>query len=266
MRSHSWIPVVLALVAGAARADDHAAARAVIEKAIVAHGGEAALARWPLVTAITLGTFHGFESTPVFYFKSEISNHASDRSRHILDGKLKGQEFRVANVLDGKRGWVRMEGNGKEETRDFKPAELEGRREGAYVSWISTLLPLKGPAFTLTLVDEEMISRHGAVVAIASEEVARTAVGVRVTSKGHRDVTLHFDKDTHLLVKTETRARAGTPVEGKVETFLAQHKAVEGVQRPMALRTHHNGKLLWSHWVMEYRVAEKAEADMFARP
>src|SRR5688572_22488210 len=99
-----WILIALSLLVDVAKADDRAAARAIIDEAILAHGGETALAKWPLVTAITLGTFHGYERTPVFSFRSEISNHGADQWRHILDGQLDGQKFRIANVLDARRG------------------------------------------------------------------------------------------------------------------------------------------------------------------
>jgi hypothetical protein len=265
MRFHGLILFALALLVSAANADERAAARALVEKAMVAHGGEAALAKWPLVTANTMGTFHGHERTPVFFFKSEITNYGAERWRHVLDGELKGEKFRVANVLDGKRGWVKMAGNGKEETRDFTATELEDRREDVYVHWISTLLPLKSPDFTLTLAGEEKFS-DVTWQKFVPYEILLPAVGVRVSSKGHRDVTLFFDKESHLLVKTETRSRAGTSVERKVETILRRHKAIEGVQRPMMLMTFHDGKPLWSHWVMEYRVGEAAETEMFAKP
>src|SRR5688500_8525326 len=113
---------VLAVLVGATKAHDRAAARSHVNEAIAEQGREARPAKWPLVAANTMGTFHGYERTPVFFFKSGITNHGADRWRHVLDGELKGQKFRVANVLDGKRGWIKMEGNGKEETREFTPA------------------------------------------------------------------------------------------------------------------------------------------------
>jgi hypothetical protein len=265
MRFHGSIFIAFALLVSAANADERAAARALIDEAIAAHGAEAALAKWPLVIANTMGTFHGYERAPVFFFKSEITIYGAERWRHVLDGELKGEKFRVANVLDGKRGWVKMQGNGKGETREFTPAELDDRREDGYVNWVCALLPLKSPAFTLTLAGEEKFSEV-TWQKFVPYEILLPAFGVRVSSKGHRDVTLFFDKESHLLVKTETRSRAGTPIEGKVETILRRHKAVEGVQRPMMLMTFHDGKPLWSHWVMEYRVAEKADAGMFAKP
>lgn len=240
-RFHGSIFIGLSLLVCAANADELAAARAIVDKAIVAHGSEAALAKWQVVTANTMGTFHGYERTPVFFFKSEITNHGADRWRHILEGQTEGQKFRVANVLDGKRGWIKMEGNGKQETREFTSGELDDRREDVYINWVCTLLPLKSPDFTLTLAGEEKYSDvtwHKFV----PYEILLPAVGVRVRSKGHRDVTLFFDKESNLLVKTETRSRAGTQVEGKVETILRRHKAIEGVQRPMMLMTFHDGK------------------------
>src|SRR5690606_1772106 len=135
----------------------------------------------------------------------------------------------------------------------FTPAELRDRREAAYVAWVSTLLPLRGREFTLTLAGEETVGD-------------RPAVGVRVSSEAHRDVTLFFDKGTRLLVKTETRSMAGTGVEGKVETYLRLHKDVRGVKRPMMMMTWHDGRSLISHWVREYRLAEAPVEGTFAKP
>jgi hypothetical protein len=55
-----WTAVVLALAAvGAARADDQAATRAIIEKAIQARGGEEKLAPMKAVTFKSKGKFYG---------------------------------------------------------------------------------------------------------------------------------------------------------------------------------------------------------------
>ena len=100
--------------------------------------------------------------------------------------------------------------------RACTPAQLRELQEGGYASWVTTLLPLKGQEFTLALAGEEKIRDQ-------------PAVGVLVSSRGRRDVTLFFDKESRLLVKTETRATAGTGVEGKVETILLLHKEFYGV-------------------------------------
>src|SRR5437763_7673127 len=112
MRWHGFLLAASGLLlVGAARADDTAAARAIVDEAVRAHGGEAALAKWPVVTAKTKGIFQGYERTPVFFFTCEVTTHGADQSRSVLDGKItvpngkpNPQPFQVVNVLAGKRG------------------------------------------------------------------------------------------------------------------------------------------------------------------
>jgi hypothetical protein len=68
------------------------------------------------------------------------------------------------------------------------------------------------------------------------------------------------------LVKTGTRATAGTGAEGKVETILRLHKEFHGVLRPTMWMVKHDGRYLFSHWVLDYAVAEKPAAEIFAKP
>lgn len=253
MRFHGFLLIASFVFVGVARADDGVAARAVVDEAIRAHGGEAALAKWPVVTMKTEGIFHGYDRTPVFFFTCVTTVYGAEQYHAALDGELNKQKFRVVNVLNGTSGWIQMAGQGKQVTQDCTLAQLAEFRESGYVSWISTLLPLKEPEFTLTLAGEE-------------KDGDRTRVGVRVSSQGHRDATLFFDKESKLLVKTEERATAGTGVEGKVETLLRQYKAFQGVQRPTMVAIYHDGRSLISHWVLDYQVAAQPAEGAFARP
>lgn len=253
MRFPAFMLVVLGLLVGVGRADDSAAARALIDEAIRAHGGEEALAQGPVVTVKTEGIFHGYERTPVFFFTCETTTHGPDQVRAVLDGELDKQKFRVANVLDGKQGWILLAGENKRETQACTPAQLFEMRESGYISWVTRLVPLRGGEFTLALAGEEKLGD-------------RPTVGVRVSSQGHRDVILFFDKETRLLIKTQTRATAGTGREGKVETLLRLHKTIQGVQRPTMWVDYHDGRPLISHWVLDYRSTEKPESGTFAKP
>jgi hypothetical protein len=55
-------------------------------------------------------------------------------------------------------------------------------------------------------------------------------------------------------------------VEGKVETILRLHKEFHGVLRPTMWMVKHDGRYLFSHWVLDYAVAEKPEPGSFAKP
>lgn len=259
MRSITILLAAMCLLAGTARADD-AAARSIIDDAIRAHGGEAALAKWPVRIVKTEGIFHGYEKTPVFFFTCETTTHAANQIRTVLDGKINvpngkpnPQQIRIVNALDHQRGWVRMAGDDNQSTNEFSPAQLIEQQHNGYLAWISTLAPLKHPEFTLTDAGEE-------------KDGNQTMIGVRVSSRGRRDVTLFFDKESKLLVKTMTRATAGTGVEGKVETNLRLHKPFQGVQCPTMFATYYNGRSLISHWVRDCILAEKPAPGTFDKP
>lgn len=253
MRFYGLLLCISLLFGGLAPAADEANARTIIDAAIRAHGGEAALAKFPVVTATTQGIFQGFERTPVFFFTGVTTTHGAEHYRSTLDGKLHEQPFHVVNVLNREHGWIEMSGNGKQEILDATPSQMEEFRERGYLSWISSLVPLKDPKFTLTATGEQTDS-------------SRPLVGVRVSHPQHRDVTLYFDRDTHLLTKSETQATAGTGKPGKVETLFGRHKMVEGVLRPMHWTVYYNGAGLISHDVQEYKLAQEPNAETFAKP
>jgi hypothetical protein len=203
---HFELPLIASLVlVGAGRADDSAAARSLLDEAIRAQGGEAVLAKSPVTTIKTEGIFHGYERTPVFFFTGEATQQ-TDHYRSTLDGDMQKQKFRLVNVFDGKQGWIKTVGDGKQFTQDCTPAQLAEFRESGYVNWISSLVPLRDSIFTLVITGEQ-------------KDRDQTVVGIRVTSAGHRDVTLFFDKESRLLVKTETRATAGTGSKAKSRLY-----------------------------------------------
>lgn len=49
-------------------------------------------------------------------------------------------------------------------------------------------------------------------------------MAVRVSHQAHRDVILYSDKETNLLVKTQTRSKDDGFEEETVETFLSGYK------------------------------------------
>ena len=253
MRISGCLIVVIALTAPAALAADGVTARTLLDQAIRAHGGEAELEKYPAVTVKTEGIFQGHERTPVFFHTCEATTHGADQYRVSLSGKLQKQAFQIINVLDGDRGWIKQGDKTIADTSLCTPVQLADFREQGYLNWITTLVPLKSSDFTLTLAGEQ--TRHAA-----------TLVGIRVSREGHRDVTLFFDKVTHLLVKIDERGTAGTGVDGHVETIRGKYQRVKGLHLPSSWEVFYNGKCLWSHHVTEYGLAEKPAPGTFDEP
>src|SRR5262245_35230189 len=104
---HGLIPLALALVVGQAPAPDEAArARAVIDKAVQAAGGEAKLARAKSFTQKVAGKFNGPAGTTAF--TGEWAVNLPDQVRQTADSETDGMKFHAVKVIAGDKGWLRV--------------------------------------------------------------------------------------------------------------------------------------------------------------
>jgi hypothetical protein len=232
-----------------ARAQENAEARMMIERAIFAQGGEAKLATNPVITVKVTGKFHGFGEYPPFSFTEESVSQGPNRHRDFVDGNLRSHQFRRGTVLNGNKGWVK----GNDETKELNGEQLAELQEEAYADWVATLVPLKDKVFTLASVGAVSIDR-------------RPALGVSVSSKGHRDVKLFFDKETSLLVMIEWRQKMFDGQAYSFETFLSDYKSVEGIKQAMKVSVKRDGKPHEDYKVIQYTLSDKADLGTFAKP
>jgi hypothetical protein len=118
---------------------------------------------------------------------------------------------------------------------------------------VESLAPLLvGDTYKLELIGEAKVSD-------------KPAVGVRVSAKGHKDISLFFDKESGLLVKTQKRTKeAGVEVDE--ENFYSDFKEIDGVKLPMTLKILHDGKKFLDAKVTEAKLLEKLDDDVFAKP
>ncbi len=240
--------LVVALPLAAARADDPAQAKAVLDKAIQAAGGEQTLARFKAVTVKGKGTLHEKKDTP---FTTEVSVEGADRASIVNDSKEDGKPTREVDVIDGDKGWTKKDNEAAEELDD---ATLKDLKEWLYVNWVTTLVPLRGEGFQLTPLGD---SRAG----------GRAVVGLRVAHKGHKDVELFFDKETGLLAKS--RAQVKDVESGKEvteSTLYEQYKEFQGTKQPTKITTLWDGKPREELELTEVRLAEKLPDKVFAKP
>jgi hypothetical protein len=246
---HAFLAVGLVLAATLpTRADDAAAARALVDKAVKAHGGEATLAKFPAITVAMKGTFHGMGMA--IPFTGDIVTQGADQLKVDIQIEAGGQKFRVINVMNGDKGWTKFNDDVKEMSKD----EVAEARHQAYAGWVATLAPLKDKAFTLATVGEVKVDD-------------RSAVGVKVSRKDHRDVDLYFDKESGLLVKMETRVKdEGSGQEVTEESVMSDYKEVQGTKQAMKFTIKRDGKLYLEGEMTDVQLAEKLDASVFAKP
>src|SRR5262249_14388074 len=156
------------------------------------------------------------------------------------EADIGGQKFRVVIVRGGDKGGAKV----GTETKEMSKDELaEGKEEG-FAGGGGTLVPLKDKQFTLGTIGATKIHN-------------KTAAGVKVSSKGHRDVDLYFDKETYLLVKSETQVKLeGSDQEVTEESFFSEYKEVQGTKQATKFTIKRAGKLHVEGEATEIQLAE----------
>lgn len=232
---------------GWAVADD-AASRAVIDKAIEAHGGEKLLAKFKGATSKLKGTIQ--INGAAVEFTGELSTQDVHLQRIAISFVLDGQSISFVSVLNRDQGWLKI----NNDTLDMSAEQLAESKEQGYSGWVATLVPLKDKAFKLAPFGEIEIG-------------GRKAVGVNVTREGHRPINLFFDQETFRLVRSESRVRDdATAQEVTEEATFSEYKAVEGTQHPMKIAIKRDGKPYANIEVTELKLSEKLDDSLFVRP
>ena len=245
--------LVLALAA-LGRADDAADAKVVVEKAVKARGGADNLAKYKADVLKIKGAVH--VSGLDIDFTGEISFQQPDKSRAVIEGTVMGTNFKSTRVVNGDKGWIDDLLGATQSMRDMSKEELAEERESQNANSIARLAVLTDKAYTVSTVGESKVGD-------------KEAVGILVKRKGYRDVSLFFDKKTHLLLKSETRVKdpqGGGGTEFTQEAFYDDYKKVGDLQVAHKLTIKRDGKAFLESETTEFKPEEKLDGGLFAKP
>ena len=237
------------LAGGAARADDAADVKAVLDKAVEAHGGAGRLAKSKAVTTRIKGKVYALGDG--VDYSGDIASQLPDRLHLEMSVTVMGMDFKITQVLNGDKGWVALNDKVMEMTKE----QLAEAKEQMYVSNVTWLVALRDKAFKLSPLGEAKVE-------------GKDAVGVRVEHKDHRDVSLYFDKKTGLLLKTETRGK--DPMAGDneftAETLYDDYQKVDGFPVAHKVTVKRDGKLFFASENSDVKLAEKLDDSTFEKP
>jgi hypothetical protein len=248
MRTIGWAAGLAGLVlavSGAGRADDAADARAIVEKAIKATGGADVLKKYPAMTVKAKGTFYGVGDG--IELKIEQYFVLPDKMRM----EVKSDMINFTQVFDTDKGWLDAGGNSME----MPKALAEEAKEELYARWLTRLYPLLEEGYKLSPLGEVKVAD-------------KPAVGVRVEHKGHRDVSLFFDKDSGLLVRIQRKGKdiqaGGAEYTG--EATYGDYRKVEGQEVPFKVSVRRDGKRYVELEAQEVKPSEKLDDKLFQKP
>lgn len=185
-------------------------------------------------------------------YKAEFWFRPPDGLRFEMAAEVMGQKINIKSVTAGEKVWESMDGEAQEvkgEKRDAAIAQV-------YALWVTTLKPLNhDKAFKLSSVVGKKVND-------------KETIAVLVERKGKAEVTLYFDKESGLLVKSETQVKDEFSGFKEVleESFYENYKEAGGVKEATKLRVLRDGKQLIDSNPTDYRTIEKPDPKLFEKP
>jgi hypothetical protein len=237
---------LLAILAVTNRGNSEDSAKAIVEKAIVAHGGFEKLSKYPAMRQSATGVIF-FDGIEVRASSNALWQLPSEFWVELSTGTLDHRST-VTRVLNGTEAWEVLDGK----VRELKGVELDSMKDGVYQCYLESLVPLvNDKQVNLRVIPDEIVSD-------------KRAHGVRVSVNGHNDRELFFDVQSALLVKCRCRlVGRGAAVS---EMFYSDYKPVNGLMEPMKLVLKTNGEIESQNTITNDTPLERIEHGKFARP
>jgi hypothetical protein len=229
-----------------ARAQDDV--QAIIAKAIKAHGGEEKIDKHKAAQIKMKGIVHIMGG---INYTEDAAFHLPNKIKSVQRLEINGQQVTITIGYNGKEAWMNLNGMNIDQMID-KITEL--LKEQAYMSEVSRLTPLKDKKFELSALGEAKVE-------------GKPALGVRVSSKGHKDVNLYFDKATGLLTKVEHRTI--DPASGKElneERVITEYKDVDGEKEVKKAVVYRDGEKYVDAEVVEIKHLDSIDDSEFNKP
>jgi len=241
------VPIAALLFVGLAAGQTQDEARALLDKAIKAHGGEEALKKHKAGTIRNKGRLELLGGIDIV---QELSFMMPDKFREEVSFTVNGMDFKTVTVANGDKVGIEINGKKLPPDDNLKAALKEG---GQLIDMLK-LYPLRGKDYELTAVGEIKVND-------------KPAVGFRASKKGQKDVTIYIDKKSHLMVKIDRRTV--DPMSGQEvseERIITEYQRVDGLPQPKRVVMNRDDKKFIEAEVLEMKFFEKLDDSNFTVP
>jgi hypothetical protein len=223
-------------------------ARAIIQKSIKAMGVDKAPDSPKGLRLKSTGTLELMGMT--LNLSQTVTVRYTDQFKEAIELEVNNMKIPVVTVFDGKKGWV--ETGGQVIKLDDKVlAEL---KEVTNLMKVSRLKPLLGKEYELAVIGEVKVE-------------GKPAIGIRVSTKGAKDVSLFFDKATNLLTKMDRQALDATTMqEVEEQRIIRSYKEKDGHKVPHQVAVMRDGKKFLEVEVTEFTYLDNVDASEFEAP
>jgi hypothetical protein len=225
----------------------------VIEKAIKAHRGEAAVAKHAIMRIKVEGTLDLLPGQPPAPSTMEETWQLPNRYKSVSNWEIAGKQSTTTHVFDGKQGWMDVDG----QCINFSEKMVTDVMEQLFAKRVTVLaIPKEDYQKSIDVSIIEPIKING-----------MPAVGVLIQAKCHREIKLYFDAGSSLLVKQEVMEE--DPLNGAdiiVEVFYSDYQVKGGIKYYRKMLVFRRGRKLFDGVVTDIQWFDKLEDTVFARP
>jgi hypothetical protein len=218
----------------------------LLDRALKAHGGEAALARFKARHFKVQGKLIA-QNLP---FTQELLFQSPGQAREVLSVEAEGKKSVIVYTLSNGQGWIQVDGK----TQAMPEAMLTELQEATHFARIAGLSGLKDAGKQASALPPTEIG-------------GRTALGVKLAVRGFRDVNLYFDKQTAFLLKAEHQVM-DTAARQLIleERYYSAWKDVNGLKLPSHVEVLRDGKRFMAADAVEMQALERLDDTLFAKP
>jgi hypothetical protein len=227
---------------------DDPAAKAIVEKAIKALGGEEKLKKAGSFSWKAKGTisFGGNDNA----FTSSATVEGLNHYRGEFEGEFGGNKIHGVTIVNEDKGWRKF-GDMK---MDFDKDALENEKRTVYLQVIpATILPLTKKEFKVKAAGEEKVGDKQAAV-------------IEVTAPDKKDFKLYFDKESGLPIKTVAKVVGFMGDEFTQETTLSGYKEFDGIKKATKSESKRDGEKFIETEITAFKVMDKVDPKTFAEP
>ncbi len=241
-----YLSVALVL-AGAGWASAQDEAKAILDKAVKAHGGAEKLNSVKAQTSKAKGKL---EILGGLEFTQESAIQHPDKLREVVHLTVNGMNIDVTTVYNGKEGWINTMG----QTMPMEGAILEAVKDSIDTMALSRLAFAGSKDLRLTLLGESKVND-------------KPVVGVKISREGHKDVNMYFDKGTGLMAKLEHRVKdAQSGQEVAEERIILEYQDVDGMKVAKKVSVNRDEKKYMEADVQEVKLSDKLDSSLFEKP
>jgi hypothetical protein len=236
--------VALSFVSGAAAQED---VKAILEKAVKAHGGKENLAKMNAVNSKSKGKIEIYGGLNFF---QEATTNLPKQFKEIISLDTNGKTYTNITVFDDGKAWASA--NGEPVNLDEKL--LEEIKQARNLMELSSLRFVDNKDYTVTPLGDSKVSE-------------KPVVGVKVTRQGYRDANLYFSKDTGLLSMMANQVYDPITMKDTTEERqILSYQDVNGLKVPKRIVVKRDGKPYVDAEVTEFKILDKVDPAVFAKP